>query len=87
MIQNMIQTEDDVCRSIFFPEQRFHSLIRKEIKRPWECLLDCIEQIQEFLVGIVDGIEAVELEPWRALRPSIIVITQGIEWLRGEGGD
>jgi hypothetical protein len=52
-----IQNEEGMDRSLSFPEQSFHTLVKNEIKKLGRCVLDCIEEVQKLLVGRINQIE------------------------------
>jgi hypothetical protein len=52
-----VQNEESMNRSLSIPEQSFHTLVKKEIKKLGRCVLDCIEEVQELLVGRINRIE------------------------------
>jgi GTP-binding protein EngB required for normal cell division len=77
-ITNLIQNQQGLYRSMFFPEQSFTTLVRAEINKLRDCVKDCIDRVQVILVEMHNSVQVPELLRWRALRDQIATIAQDL---------
>jgi hypothetical protein len=75
-VANLIQNQDGLYRSMVFPEQSFSTLVKVEINKLRSCVVESIEQVQNLLVQIHNGVKVPELTRWKALRDQIVTIAQ-----------
>jgi GTP-binding protein EngB required for normal cell division len=77
-VNTIIQNQDGLYRSMFFPEQSFHALVKVEIEKMRPCSLETIERVAKLLIKLHSKLEVPELQRWKALREGIKGIAQEV---------
>jgi hypothetical protein len=75
-VANLIHNGCGIRQSMFFPEQSFSILVKREINKLRKCVMDCIAQVQRIVVEMHNAVQVPELTRWKALRDQIITIAQ-----------
>jgi GTP-binding protein EngB required for normal cell division len=77
-VNNIMQNQDGLYRSMFFPEQSFHALVKVEIEKMRPCSLDAVDRVRKLLIELHRKLEVPELQRWNALHDGINVIAQDV---------
>jgi len=80
MVLTTMKSNEGLNRSLFFPEQTFHTLIKGEIEKLRQPAMECITRSKGILVDLFQQVDFPELKRFTSLKDSIIqVVTAEIE--------
>jgi hypothetical protein len=77
-VNTIMQNQDGLYRSMFFPEQSFHALVKVEVEKMRPCSLDVIDRVKNLLIDLHTNLEVPELQRWKALRDNITGVAQEV---------
>jgi hypothetical protein len=77
-VNTIMQNQDGLYRSMFFPEQSFHALVKVEIEKMRPCSIEAIDRVRKLLIELYTKLEVPELQRWSALRDQINGIAQDV---------
>jgi hypothetical protein len=75
-VELLTENQAGLYRSLGFPEQSFHTLVKGEIKKLEPCIVECVKKAQTIIIKILSDVEVPELLRFTALRDTIVSIAQ-----------